>query len=86
MAGLGLIVLPHWMIHTQLESGKLELVMQDFTPPPLPIQAVFPQQRHLPLKVCCFVEFLGEQFAENPILIYELVSHIHLYIVPGGRP
>ncbi len=69
VAGLGLIVLPHWMIHSQLESGELELVMQDYTPPPLPIQAVYPQRRYLPLRVRCFVEFLAEQFAVNPVLL-----------------
>lgn len=69
VAGLGLIVLPHWMIHTQLAAGELQLVMQDYTPPPLPIQAAYAQRRHLPLRVRCFVEFLGEQFAANPVLL-----------------
>ena len=37
--------------------------------PPLPIQAVYPQRRYLPLRVRCFVEFLAEQFAANPELL-----------------
>ena len=69
VAGLGLIVLPHWMIHSQLKSGELEVVMADYNPPPLPIQVVYPQRRHLPLKVRCFVDFLREQFAANPVLM-----------------
>ena len=69
VAGLGLMVLPYWMIHSQLDSGELELVMQEYTPPPLPIHAVYPQRRYLPLKVRSFVEFLGDQFANNPVLL-----------------
>ena len=69
VAGLGLIVLPHWMIHSQLASGALETVMDDYRPPPLPIHAVYPQRRHLPLKVRCFVDFIAEQFADNPVLL-----------------
>jgi DNA-binding transcriptional LysR family regulator len=68
VAGLGLIVLPHWMIHSQLRSGELEQVMEDYRPPALPIHAVYPERRHLPLKVRCLVDFLGEQFAVNPVL------------------
>lgn len=64
-AGLGLIVLPHWMIHPHLDSGELQLVMQEFTPPPLPVHAVYPQRRFLPVRVRCFVDFVSEQFSIN---------------------
>lgn len=69
VAGLGLIVLPHWMIHSQLASGALETVMEEYLPPPLPIHVVYPQRRHLPLKVRCFVDFIAGQFADNPVLL-----------------
>ncbi len=69
LAGLGLIVLPRWMIHTQLASGELVTVMDDYQSPPLPIHAVYPQRRHLPLKVRCFVDFVAEQFVDNPVLV-----------------
>ena len=69
VAGLGMIVLPHWMIHLQLASGQLEIVMDDYRPPPLPIHAVYPQRRHLPLKVRCFVDFIADEFADDPLLL-----------------
>jgi DNA-binding transcriptional LysR family regulator len=68
IAGLGLIVLPYWMIHSHLDSGLLQIVMPDYAPQPLPIHAVYPQRRYLPVKVRTFVEFLAEEFATNPAL------------------
>ncbi len=69
LAGLGLIVKPHWMIHSHLESGALQQVLPQYTPTPLPIHAVYAQRRFLPIRVRCFVDFLSEQFSENPVLL-----------------
>jgi DNA-binding transcriptional LysR family regulator len=67
-AGVGFAVLPYWMIHSHLDSGQLEVVLRDFKPLPLPVQAVYPQRRYLPLRVRCFIDFLMEKFAESPII------------------
>jgi DNA-binding transcriptional LysR family regulator len=56
------------MIHSHLDSGQLQVVMPDFQPSPLPVHAVYPQRRYLPLKVRCFVDFLMKKFAESPIV------------------
>lgn len=69
LAGLGLIVKPYWMIHSHLESGGLQHVMSEYAPTPLPIHVVYPQRRFLPIRVRCFVDFLSEQFASNPLLL-----------------
>lgn len=68
ISGLGLLVLPYWMVHKQLASGELVEVMPDFEPAPLPIHVVYPERRYLPLKVRSFVEFLTEEFSRNPVL------------------
>jgi DNA-binding transcriptional LysR family regulator len=66
--GLGFAVLPYWMIHSYLDAGQLQVVMPDFQPPALPVHAVYPQSRYLPLKVRCFIDFLIEKFAESPLI------------------
>ena len=68
LSGLGMLVLPHWMIHDHLDAGRLAVVMPEFEPAPLPIHVVYPQRRYLPLKVRAFVEFLTAEFSDNPIL------------------
>lgn len=68
LAGLGLLVLPHWMIHKYLDAGELEIVLQDYEPAPIPIHVVYSQRRYLPLKVRAFVEFIAEEFSGNAVL------------------
>ncbi len=67
-AGVGLAVLPYWMIHSHLDSDLLRVVIPDFKPTPLPVHVVYPQRRYLPLKVRCFIEFLMENFAASLII------------------
>jgi DNA-binding transcriptional LysR family regulator len=45
ISGLGLLVLPYWMVHKQLASGELVEVMPEFEPAPLPIHFVYPERR-----------------------------------------
>jgi DNA-binding transcriptional LysR family regulator len=67
-AGVGLAVLPFWMIHSYLESGQVRIIMPDFKPSPLPVCAVYPQRRYLPLKVRYFTQFIMEKFAASPMV------------------
>ncbi len=59
--GLGIIMIPTWMMHVELKQGHLVPVLEDFpvTPPSTPINAVFAHNRHLAPKVRAFVDFLA---------------------------
>jgi DNA-binding transcriptional LysR family regulator len=46
----------------------IQVVMPDFQPLSLPVQAVYPRRRYLPVKVRFFVDFLIQKFAEGPIV------------------
>ncbi|SDJ17022.1 DNA-binding transcriptional regulator, LysR family [Ferrimonas sediminum] len=63
LAGSGLAVLPLWMVDEHLISGRLQRVMPDFTPKPLPFNAIYPQNRYVPLKVRCFIDFLKQKLS-----------------------
>ena len=60
--GLGLSWRSVWEVETQLKSGELVEVLNDFALPTQPIQAVFPKQQFLPKKVRAFVDFLKETY------------------------
>ena len=68
VAGVGFAVLPYWMIKSHLDAGELQVVMSDFQPSTLPVNAVYPHSRYLPLKVRCFIDFLIEEFARSPLI------------------
>lgn len=65
--GAGLAQLPVWMVAEHLKSGRLKQVMPDYVAKPLPFNAIYPQSRYVPLKVRCFVDFMKQKLAENPV-------------------
>ncbi|MBR9812751.1 LysR family transcriptional regulator [bacterium] len=70
LAGVGIAVTPCWMIADALEAGKLVSLLPDYAPRPMPIQAVFPSNRHMSAKVRKFVEFLGDVFARDDVGVH----------------
>ena len=61
--GLGIIMIPTWMMREALSQGQLVPLLEDFPviPPSTPIHAVFAHNRHLAPKVRAFVDFLAER-------------------------
>ncbi len=68
LAGCGIMVLPKWMSDPYIQNGELEAILTDYTLPGFPIQAVYPHNRYVPSKVKCFVNFLQQAFACDPLL------------------
>jgi len=56
--GLGVGWRSTWEIQAELKRGELVTVLDEFAVPSYDIQAVYPQQRHLPAKVRHFIEHL----------------------------
>jgi len=63
LAGQGIIMIPTWMIRSELKHGLLVPLLGDFplVPPGTPIHAVFAHNRHLAPKVRAFVDFIAER-------------------------
>lgn len=66
--GLGLIQMGSYKIEPLLASGQMELVLEDWTSTPLPVNVVYPQNRHLSAKVRVFVEWVADLIAAHPRL------------------
>jgi LysR family transcriptional regulator, regulator for bpeEF and oprC len=68
LCDLGLAHAPGWLFAREVASGKVRRVLRAYEPGPLPISAVHPAGRRLPAKVRVFIDFLSEQFAQDPSL------------------
>ena len=68
LQGLGLIQMASYQVEPLLASGQMELALADWTSNPLPINVVYPQNRHLSAKVRVFVEWIADLFLANPRL------------------
>jgi DNA-binding transcriptional LysR family regulator len=62
LAGMGLAWRSVWEVGEDLRWGRLVSVLDEFATPPVGIHAVFPQRRHLPLRVRLFVEMLQSSY------------------------
>ncbi|WP_305909933.1 LysR family transcriptional regulator [Methylomarinum sp. Ch1-1] len=58
--GLGLVMLPKYIVGRDIEKGKLVPIMEDYAIAPLDIHAVYPHRKYLSAKVRSFVDFIQE--------------------------
>lgn len=66
IAGLGIIVLPCFIVADALRSGALVQVLPDAVPTSYGIYAVYPPTRHMPRKLRAMVDHLAAAFAGTP--------------------
>jgi DNA-binding transcriptional LysR family regulator len=66
LGGLGIALLPAFLIGRELHEGRLVAVLSDYVPPERYIDAVYLPTRHLPAKVRAFIDFLVERFSPRP--------------------
>lgn len=55
--GLGVSLLPDWLIRDQIESGELVRVLPNWEADGLPVHVVYAGQRVLPARVSAFIDF-----------------------------
>ncbi|HRO61249.1 MAG TPA: substrate binding domain-containing protein, partial [Burkholderiaceae bacterium] len=65
LAGRGLAWRSMWEVGEDLAAGRLVTVLDEFAAPDNAIHAVFPQRRHLPLRVRMFIDYLKNTYG-NP--------------------
>jgi DNA-binding transcriptional LysR family regulator len=62
VAGVGLAVLPGFMVASELAAGRLVTVLDSLHAPPLGVYAVYPETRRPPSKTRAFVDVLAAYF------------------------
>ena len=66
LAGLGIAIAPVWMFGNEIFRGELMVVLQEYQPTPFKIHAVYRRSRFYPAKIVRFIDFLSEQFKQDP--------------------
>jgi DNA-binding transcriptional LysR family regulator len=64
VAGLGIAWRSTWEVENEIAAGKLVEVLAEFAAPPNGIYAVFPQRKHLPLRVRLWIDFLKHHYSQ----------------------
>jgi DNA-binding transcriptional LysR family regulator len=64
LAGLGIAWRSTWEVEHEISRGELVSVLDDHAAPPNGIYAVFPQRKHLPLRVRLWIDFLKHTYGD----------------------
>ena len=64
LRGLGIAWRSTWEVEQEVREGRLSVVLADYAAPPNGIYAVFPQRKHLPLRVRLWIDFLKHSFGD----------------------
>jgi DNA-binding transcriptional LysR family regulator len=64
LAGYGIAWRSTWEVESEIAAGRLVAVLQDFDAPANGIFAVFPQRKHLPLRVRLWIDFLKHSYGQ----------------------
>lgn len=64
MAGYGIAWRSTWEVEAEIAAGALVAVLEDYAAPPNGIYAVFPQRKHLPLRVRLWIDFLKHHYGQ----------------------
>ncbi len=69
-AGIGIALLPVWLVGREIQQGRAEIVLRDYRAHPTgfaeEVYAVFPHARNLSAKVRACVDFLAQKFRGEP--------------------
>lgn len=66
LSGLGLALLPTFIIGRDLQEGRLQAVLSEYIPVERHVYATYLPTRHLPSKVRAFIDFLLARFGPHP--------------------
>jgi DNA-binding transcriptional LysR family regulator len=62
--GHGILLRSEWDAAKYLASGRLQVVLPDYAPPPADLFAFYPSRQHMPARSRAFLDFLAGQFAK----------------------
>ena len=67
LAGMGVAVLPDWIVGDDIASGRLTVLSLDPPVPEIPLHAVYVSRSHVAPKLRSFIDFIARRFGgERP--------------------
>ena len=65
LAGYGIAWRSTWEVESEIAAGLLVPVLEEFAAPANGLYAVFPQRKHLPLRVRLWIDFLKQNYSQS---------------------
>ena len=71
LEGIGIAHMPTMFVQEDIDKGRLVRVLEDYGPPAVDVHAIYPSARFLSGKVRLFLDFVSEEFKNEPALQVE---------------
>jgi DNA-binding transcriptional LysR family regulator len=68
MAGVGVALVPVWMMGEEMMHSRLRQILQAWRPPRRPISVVYPSRRFLAPRTRAVIDFLVDEFRLDPMI------------------
>ncbi|MBS0241468.1 MAG: LysR family transcriptional regulator [Proteobacteria bacterium] len=68
LSGLGIAVIPAFAFSGDVTSGAVKVLLKAYEPKLLPLNAVYPSRRYVPLRVRVMIDFLAHELEIDPAL------------------
>lgn len=65
LAGQGIIRMPLFNLHDEVEAEKLTPLFEDFLPINIGVFLVYPSRKNMPAKLKCFIDFIIEKLGDH---------------------
>jgi DNA-binding transcriptional LysR family regulator len=69
LQGVGVCLAAGFLVHDDLEAGRLVRLLPDYRPVELSMNAIYPHKHHLSAKVRTFIDMLVQHSAEQQKVI-----------------
>lgn len=64
--GVGIARTPTFVVHSDIQAGRIQPILSDYSTLEVSIYLVYPQRQHLSPKVRAFVDFMAERIKDPP--------------------
>ncbi len=68
LEGLGIALLSHLTCQRDIQEGRLQLIMPEFSPLRFPLWVVYPSRRNLPARTRFVIDFLADVIGADPAM------------------
>jgi len=65
LQGQGIVMKDRWEVDGDIREGRLQVVLLNYPPPPVPISAVYPPTPFLPPRSRLFIDYLSDAFRDG---------------------
>jgi DNA-binding transcriptional LysR family regulator len=70
--GLGVVLALSYQVQEHVARGELQVLLERFEPPPMPVHAVFPSGRLQPARVRAFADLLADRLGTKELTTLKL--------------